>query len=246
MTPCKRLMLMSYTSVHLFAFEGRAARWYAFRQMGLAQRYLATAGSSFCKLLGTGGGAGFSLRPDWGTYALLMVWPRREDADAFFHSNRWYAKYRRRASEVVEIEARAFRSQGLWNGVNPFAEQSGNEKAPQMMVLTRASIKPRLLPVFWRYVPGVSQRIFRSQGLLWAKGVGERPLLEQATLSVWDSQALMQDFAYRQKEHREVVQKTRQLNWYSEELFARFSVERVSTNAPWLKKNSAAPVEEVS
>ena len=34
----------------------------------------------------------------------------------------------------------------------------------------------------------------------------------------------MKAFAYSQKEHAEVIQKTRQRNWYSEELFTRFKI----------------------
>jgi hypothetical protein len=32
----------------------------------------------------------------------------------------------------------------------------------------------------------------------------------------------MMDYAYKNKNHREVVQLTRKLGWYKEELFARF------------------------
>ena len=32
----------------------------------------------------------------------------------------------------------------------------------------------------------------------------------------------MKAYAYRNKHHREVIQKTRQLGWYKEEMFARF------------------------
>ena len=48
------------------------------------------------------------------------------------------------------------------------------------------------------------------------------PLVQQATFSLWESSALMKAYAYQSEFHREVVQKTRQLGWYKEELFARF------------------------
>jgi hypothetical protein len=34
----------------------------------------------------------------------------------------------------------------------------------------------------------------------------------------------VEQYAYRQSGHKEVVRLTRQRNWYTEELFARFSV----------------------
>jgi hypothetical protein len=52
--------------------------------------------------------------------------------------------------------------------------------------------------------------------------VGEWPLIQQATLSVWKTKAEMMDYAYKNQHHKEVVQLTRKLNWYNEEMFARF------------------------
>lgn len=215
---------MSFTTFTFFKLQGWSRRWWAFQQMGRAGAILSEQPTQVSKLLGTGGKAGFSLWPDWSTYVLLQVWETKEEAAHFFKNDSWYKAYKERATEYLQVEARAFRSQGKWNGVNPFENQKGNAKAATIGVLTRASIKPRLLPQFWRYVPGVSKKIFERPGLYFAKGVGEVPLLEQATFSLWDSVKLMQQFAYEQKEHARVVRKTRELQWYREELFARFEI----------------------
>ncbi len=52
--------------------------------MGIANSSLAKIeGLQFYKLLGTGGGAGFSLTPDFGTYAFLGVWDHLEYYEKF-------------------------------------------------------------------------------------------------------------------------------------------------------------------
>jgi hypothetical protein len=63
-----------------------------------------------------------------------------------------------------------------------------------------------------------------ADGLRFSLGLGERPLVRQATLSVWDSLTQMQRFAYHAPGHRTVMQRTRAEGWYAEELFARFRV----------------------
>jgi hypothetical protein len=59
---------------------------------------------------------------------------------------------------------------------------------------------------------------------------------------VWESVQAMQQYAYRDVRHREVIQLTRQEGWYSEELFARFRVLR-STGTVDGKNPMAGPSE---
>jgi heme-degrading monooxygenase HmoA len=64
----------------------------------------------------------------------------------------------------------------------------------------------------------------RAPGFITSFGIGEAPFFRQATFSVWASAADIKNFAYRSPEHAEVIKKTREENWYSEELFARFKI----------------------
>jgi hypothetical protein len=67
--------------------------------------------------------------------------------------------------------------------------------------------------------------------LLLAEGIGEWPLVQQATFSVWRDVADMMHFAYTSAHHRQAVADTRQKGWFSEELFARFRILR--TEGSW-------------
>jgi hypothetical protein len=96
-----------------------------------------------------------------------------------------------------------------------------------LLVMTRASIVWYKSPIFWFYVSHASKYLENRAGLLFAKGVGEFPLIEQATLSLWDSSESLDAFAYKSKEHAPMIKKTRKIGWYSEEMFTRFRVVKV-------------------
>jgi heme-degrading monooxygenase HmoA len=78
------------------------------------------------------------------------------------------------------------------------------------------------LTQFWSNVEPVAEIMSKAPGFISSIGIGEAPFFRQATLSVWKDMESMKTFAYGSPEHAEVIRKTRKLNWYSEELFARF------------------------
>ncbi len=113
---------------------------------------------------------------------------------------------------------------GKWDGDEPFKAivNVGKAYIGPVVVLTRAKINFTKLLDFWRHVPKTHASLRQSKGVLLALGIGEKPLVQQATVSVWDSVESMKNFAYQQSGHREIVKRTRQSGWYDEELFARF------------------------
>lgn len=223
---------MAYTQISFYHFPSRTARWWAFKQMRLAYREMSSQkGLLFLKQLGTGAGNGFSIRPDWSVYAQLTVWEEESDFLAYQEST-YYQSFLTYANGWQHFELLPFQAKGTWNKQQPFSVDASYHPTEKMAVITRASIKPHLMPIFWVSVPKVAKIMSQQKGLLFSKGIGEWPLLEQATFSVWEAKEFMQGFAYQSKEHRAVIKKTRKLHWYSEEMFCRFWVKKVSGQWP--------------
>ena len=230
MTPSGRLI-----AVRFMTFSGFRAKWRAFGGMGLSLRHgLEAPGLCFGKMLGSGAGNGFSVWPDWGTYAWFTVWERSDDAEAFFRTDAMVTDLRGYATLEWGFTARPLRGHGSWNGQQPFVFDGSAAPAEgaRLAVLTRASIKRSQAWRFWWNVPAVSRNVERHPGLRYAKGVGEYPLIEQATLSLWNSAAELDAFAYQSQQHRPMVQKTRKHGWYSEEMFVRMEVLDVHGELP--------------
>jgi hypothetical protein len=224
------------TTCTFFKLESFSNKFWAFSQMQLGHTHLKNIkGLVFYKLLGSGAENGFSAKPNFGTYALLCIWEKEIDAIEFFKNNSFFNKYTAKSSESFTVFAHAAEAHGKWDGKQPFVSNATLEIDQPIMVLTRASIRLSKLISFWSKVGNVSKSLEDYNGLVLSIGVGEWPLIQQATLSIWKTQAEMMDYAYKNKKHLDVVRLTRKLNWYKEELFARFIPYKFSGN--WNGKN---------
>lgn len=221
---------MSLVSVSLFRYPPRHMLW-ALSRMQLALPGLArTPGLDFFKMMGSGGGNGFSIRPNLRVYALLSVW--RDDAacDAFYADSVVLGGMRDRAEAMLTLRMRPFQAHGFWDGRTPFdpgLRALRPEPGQRVAVLTRARIKASKAAQFWRYVPAASAALGKHPDALLHIGVGEWPIFYQATLSVWKDIEAVKAYAYQDPAHAAVVRKTREVGWYAEEMFARFVVERM-------------------
>lgn len=179
-------------------------------------------GLSFLKLLGSGAKNGFSARPNFGTYVLLCVWESESFAQEFFENNPFLRAYRERSTEHFTVYLYSSAAHGHWDGDQPFLSCTSIAADQPVVVVTRARIRLIKLWSFWSKVGKVGDSLKGAKGLLMSIGVGEWPLIQQATISIWSTQAEMLDYAYKSSKHREVIRLTRALKWYKEEMFARF------------------------
>jgi heme-degrading monooxygenase HmoA len=197
-------------------------RLWALRKMGLSPFQLRKgADMPFGLMLGVG--KGFGLDPDWDRYALLTSWRSPEAAHTFLQQATLVQQLQARSRESWSVLMQPVLARGEWGGKNPFLPLAEPLAAHEpVVVLTRATIRPSRMVEFWRQVAPVSGATEQAPGLLAKVGIGELPVVQQATLSVWENLERLEHFAYHMQQHRAVIGQTRRRNWYSEELFARF------------------------
>ena len=218
--------MTAVTTLTLFTFKQN--KFWAFKQMGIAAGKLKSVeGLQFFKFLGTGGGSGFSLSPDFSTYAFLGVWNDRSQYNDCMNEHPVFLQYKEKASSQRELVLSPVNSHGKWSGKNPFKTQE-NQKSRfedsnlKAVVITRATLRWNRLLSFWKAVPAASRAINNAQGVSYFKGIGELPFIQQATVSIWESFEAVNTFAYKGKEHATIVKETKQKKWYKEDLFSRF------------------------
>jgi len=192
------------------------------------------------RLLGTAAGDSTAGGADLARWALVAVW---EDADALTAfeathplAGRWHGD----AVERWSARLQPRRSRGRWGGIEPFREADLVPDGPDgpIAVLTRATVRARRLRRFHAARGPVDVALHGAQGLLADVGMGEWPVGQQATFSLWRDEAAIRAFARGGPVHADVVRRTRAERWYAEELFAAFTVlDQVGT---WGGRDPAA------
>jgi len=204
-------------------------------------------GLEFYRLLGVGK-EGFDPLPDWSQYSILQVWENEEAAMQFFglerndttdaniaesnsafakanNSSQLWQRYQRHSDGYTTFFMHNIKAHGLWGGQNPFRKiEQPDPVHEKIAVITRATIKLSKLRTFWKYVPTSQKDTVNNPDLLYTIGVGERPITQMCTFSIWRNEDALKQFAYKNEAHRVAIQKTRALQWYKEELFSRFQV----------------------
>jgi hypothetical protein len=206
---------------------------------------------SFWKLLGCGKNGTFDIHPDWRQWGIFTVASNRfpvtdcrlsvssskssvkeENAnnDKLQATNykllygsfiNWWWKFFN--CEIYTIILEPMESRGSWDDKNIFGDIFHHAEYDGLIaVLTRATIRLKKLKNFWQHVDAVASKTNTAKGFIMSVGIGELPWIKQGTFSVWQNTEHMKNFAYGMQEHLEVIRKTRDENWYSEEMFTRF------------------------
>tara|TARA_B110000459_G_C16460882_1_gene425116 strand:- start:27 stop:764 length:738 start_codon:yes stop_codon:yes gene_type:complete len=217
------MLSMQITTISFFKYTSLRNKFWGLKMMQLAHKSLVnTEGLSFYRLLGSGKGKGFNPFPDWSVYCLLQVWESEEAAHTFFNSSDLIQQYSERTDELFILYMKNISAGGTWVGKTPFEKGADLDSALPIAVITRATIKWNWLLRFWKYVPTSQEALDGNEGLIYTKGIGDVPIVQMATFSLWKNFESVKQFAYNSKQHQEAIRRTRKNDWYREELFARF------------------------
>ena len=182
------------------------------------------AGLRFVKVMGSGHGGGFGLRPSASHQGLVCVFDSRAQAQAFVDGP-VFGQYRERARELCFGLFGIQSSRGAWDGVSwtpPAAEADGAlHQGGLVAAITRASILPTKAPAFWRMAPAAQAQLPQAEGCLVSMGLGEAPLLRQCTFSIWRDTAAMDAYA-RSGAHLQAIQASTRGGHLKESMFVRF------------------------
>lgn len=179
----------------------------------------AAPGLRFVRQMGSGHQGGFGLRPDLGIQGLFCGFDRAEAAQAFAEGSPLVEAYRRHAHELAVLTLQPWQAKGSWGGLAVAAQGEAPASGP-IAALTRASIRPQAAREFWRHAPAAQAGLAGAEGCLLAVGLGEAPLLRQATVSLWRSVADMDAYA-RRGGHQAAIRAAQQGRHFSESMFLR-------------------------
>ena len=211
------LLLAEIATRHrLWGYARFVIQRFSMRQVG---------GLAFSKIMGSGSGGGFGLRPSATRQALFCLFTDEASADSFLASG-IAQSYASRSHEFCTVKLRAYSCKGTWAGQAIDVTAVTPESGP-IATLTRASIKPWAALRFWRLQPASEVSLNKAIGCLLSTGVGEAPFFRQATFSLWTSVDAMNAYA-RTGAHLSAIRAANAGHFFSESMFARFVPLRVS------------------
>jgi heme-degrading monooxygenase HmoA len=181
-----------------------------------------TNGLQFWRLMGTGNGRNTGPSVDLRRRAVFAVWDDDMALDQFLRSSAVASAWRE-AEESWHVRLRLIRGGGRWRGQEILRDMTvAADASGPIVTITRANVRAKHWRTFAQVSRATNVEVAAAEGLLRVVGVGEAPVGKQAAVSVWQDEDALTSFAYRGAGHLEVMRRTRQESWYSEELFARF------------------------
>lgn len=178
-------------------------------------------GLAFWRLLGTGSGDSTGGGADLARTAVFAVWEHEDDLDRFLTTSPIAARWNG-AEEVWHVRLRSLGGHGRWRGIDPLKDVEQGRRDGPVAIVTRADVRRPAWKAFGAASNVVDAELHTAPGLIDVVGIGEAPIGRLATFSLWESLGAARHFAYSMPDHVDIVRRTRDENWYSEELFARF------------------------
>lgn len=216
---------MTVGSFHLVRLPTLAAAAQVARVPTDRRALRTVTGLRFGKLLGTGSGQRMALSADLRRWAMFGVWDDDDALHRFLTTHPLSLRWDDAGAERFDVRLDPIGARGSWDGIDPLGgavPAVGAAPAGPLAVITRATVRWPKVPAFVRAVPAADARLAGAEGLVAAVGIGEAPVARQATFSLWRDLASMRGYAQGTVEHRTVVRRTRDEDWYGEEWFARF------------------------
>ena len=202
-------------------------------------------GMRWRKVLGSGYEGGFGLRPGLNRLGLFSAFNGPDAARDWLERSAEVDQWRTRSEHWLTVLLEPISSRGSWSGQTlapqtSFDPQaSGASSGTRIASLTRASIRLHKARRFWSLSPAAEASLARAPGCMLAVGLGEAPLLRQATFSLWQDQAAMDAYA-RSGAHLEAIRQAYSQGFFSESMFARFRVIEVRGNWPFSQTTQPA------
>lgn len=228
-TPAVSPPLQGLLVVALANYQPRHKSWGWLRLAQGLRDFSQVPGLRFAKVMGSGHGGGFSLRPSSTHQGLIALLDDAACAQAFLegaHVQAMRDRSRDFWSGLMAVDS----ARGAWDGQDWAATPPAAlglhattlERAQRqpVAVLTRASIRPAQALTFWRHAPATQTALYNAPGCMLAMGLGEAPLLRQCTFSLWRTQTSMLDYA-QGAAHGRAAQTAWQKNFFTESLFLR-------------------------
>lgn len=188
-------------------------------------------GLTFCRFMGSGTRGRFHPWPSLVHQGLFLAFESDAHADAFLRSSTLLAAIRADARHLLSMKLRAYSNRGRWGGVEPFPVTADKPESGPIASLTRASIRPSKAVQFWRHAPPSERALDTVEGCLLAAGLGEAPLLRQATFTLWESEAAMERYA-RSGSHLAAIRAARSGRHFTEDMFTRFVPDAIEGTWP--------------
>jgi heme-degrading monooxygenase HmoA len=155
----------------------------------------------------------FSLaRPEFRRWGFFGIWDDEAALDRFLESSRLARRWEERSAEAWHARLKPIRSAGTWNGLNPL-EGCIAPDAPRapVVVLTRGDVRVSRLPAFWLWATRTAVNDVReAPGFVAGVAMTERPFVEVATLTVWNSLESAASFAFKRQAHKEIIARNRE------------------------------------